>query len=334
MSSSRWAWVSAVFACALTLAALVAFASPSAAASSSGLSWHRLFPSSSPIGTPQATIVYDPLDHELVLLAETFTPNGTFEHTWVYFGGSWHKLDIRSPNVILSEDTWDAHDGYVLLFGGSAIGVPGFGSAQTWTFVHNQWTERFPSPHPPARAESAMAYDAAAGEAVLFGGGGSGTAGALSDTWTYRGGVWTNHSLPVHPSPRFFEAMGYNAGTGHVILFGGESVTGTLLSDTWLFDGSAWVAVHPKTHPSARGETAFAYDPKLGRMLLQGGGIGNGTVTNDTWTYTLGVWTRVMTVGPRAAGSGGMAYDPAVGAPILVEFPPLKGQGVETWEFI
>jgi spermidine/putrescine-binding protein len=49
------------------------------------------------------------------------------------------------------------------------------------------WTKQAPASHPTARHEASMAYDAATGTAVLFGGGttqifGNGLA---SDTWTW-----------------------------------------------------------------------------------------------------------------------------------------------------
>ena len=45
-----------------------------------------------------------------------------------------------------------------------------------------------------------MAYDAATGAIVLFGGGG--THGDLSDTWTWNGTTWTKQAPATSPSAR------------------------------------------------------------------------------------------------------------------------------------
>ncbi|HEY1915294.1 MAG TPA: hypothetical protein VGH27_06920 [Streptosporangiaceae bacterium] len=45
------------------------------------------------------------------------------------------------------------------------------------------WSQQTPATHPPARYGTAMAYDAATGTDVLFGG--LGTKGALGGTWTW-----------------------------------------------------------------------------------------------------------------------------------------------------
>jgi hypothetical protein len=40
----------------------------------------------------------------------------------------------------------------------------------TWTWDGTTWTKQAPAVHPSPRADAAMAYDAATGTAVLFGG--------------------------------------------------------------------------------------------------------------------------------------------------------------------
>ena len=45
------------------------------------------------------------------------------------------------------------------------------------------WTQQAPATHPPARA-AAMAYDAATGKVVWFGGGDPAGSRAFGDTWT------------------------------------------------------------------------------------------------------------------------------------------------------
>src|SRR5882672_1673729 len=51
------------------------------------------------------------------------------------------------------------------------------------------WTQKLPANSPPARNSHAMAYDAARGQDVLFGGSGANN-GLLSDTWVWDGSNW------------------------------------------------------------------------------------------------------------------------------------------------
>ena len=78
---------------------------------------------------------------------------------------------------------YDAATRSAVLFGGfGSGGVNGF-FGDTWTWNGKHWTQQHPATSPPARAYAAMAYDAATGTAVLFGG--FNNSGAFADTWTW-----------------------------------------------------------------------------------------------------------------------------------------------------
>ena len=89
------------------------------------------------------------------------------------------------------------------------------------------WTKQAPAASPPARASAAMAYDAATGTVVSFGG--DGTHGLTNDTWTWNDTTWTKQAPAARPSRRD-AATAYDAATGTVVLFGGFS--GRYLADT------------------------------------------------------------------------------------------------------
>src|ERR1700719_986653 len=78
----------------------------------------------------------------------------------------------------------------------SVVGVLGvFPSAvQASPSLGLSWTRQAPASSPPARSGASMAYDAATGTVVLFGGGGANS--SLSDTWTWDGATWTQQ----HPA--------------------------------------------------------------------------------------------------------------------------------------
>jgi hypothetical protein len=88
-----------------------------------------------------------------------------------------------------------------------------------------------PAASPSARDLAVMAYDAATGTAVLFGGYGR---GVLGDTWTWNGTTWAKQAPAAHPTARVDAAMAYDAATSTTVLFGGiGNSPGSWLGDTW-----------------------------------------------------------------------------------------------------
>jgi hypothetical protein len=81
-----------------------------------------------------------------------------------------------------------------------------------------------------------MAYDAATGTIVLFGGKNN-SPGFLSDTWTWDGSTWTKQAPAAHPPGRFEAAMAYDAAARNVVLFGGRAGS-TWVGDTWTWGSS------------------------------------------------------------------------------------------------
>src|ERR1700733_1449233 len=161
------------------------------------------------------------------------------------------------------------------------------------------WTQQFPQTSPPARIEQAMAYDAAQGQVVLFGGevssfnsSGSITTTSLGDTWLWDGANWTQTALQTGPPARENHAMAYDSTHGQVVLFGGGHTYGDLtneniLNDTWVWDGTNWTQKFPQTSPPARELFAMAYDSAHGQVVLFGGTEETDDFTglNDTWVW-------------------------------------------------
>ncbi|MCI4360061.1 MAG: hypothetical protein L3J95_06610 [Thermoplasmata archaeon] len=101
---------------------------------------------------------------------------------------------------------------------------------------------------PPALVGASLAYDAADGYVVLFGGLYQ-SAQASGQTWEYLSGRWINITpfLGLHaPGPRWDAAMVYDGRDGYVLLFGGcngAPLNGMCLStfsDTWMFSSGGW----------------------------------------------------------------------------------------------
>jgi len=97
-----------------------------------------------------------------------------------------------------------------------------------------------PALWPEARADHALAYSAARGRVVLFGG-----VGATADTWEWDGvtGLWqvfpaitapTSSSAAVWPAARVNHGLTYDPARGAVVLFSGRGVGfGAVYRDVW-----------------------------------------------------------------------------------------------------
>jgi Galactose oxidase, central domain len=202
----------------------------------------------------------------------------------------------------------------------AVLGVCGFSgvlpsAAQAGSAQVPDWTRQPTAIHPSGRFGAAMAYDAATGTVVMFGG------GQKSDgTWTWDGSAWTRQHLATSP-PQGLSApsMVYDAATGTVVLFGGRTLTGVSYGGTWTWDGSAWTRQHPATSPPARFAAVMAYDAATGNVVLFGGCCqpGGGSL-GDTWVWNGTTWTRQHpATRPPARDAAVMAYDRATGNVVL-----------------
>jgi hypothetical protein len=133
----------------------------------------------------------------------------------------------------------------------------------------------------------AMAYDAARGEVVLFGGR-DGTQ-FLGDTWTWNGTAWTEEHPDTSPSPRVGMGMAYDAARSLVVLFGGCCDDQGELNDTWTWDGTTWTEQHPSRSPNPRDSFGMAYHA-LSRTVVIFGGYGG--ALDPTWTWDGTTWTE------------------------------------------
>ncbi len=213
----------------------------------------------------------------------------------------------------------------VLFGGGNGSGTPSVTYGETWLWQRGAWSQLSPSTSPSPRQGPGMAYDAATGTVVLFGG--VDTSGTnLNDTWTWDGITWTQQFPPVSPPGRQFDTQGmtYDAATHTVIFFGGQLSNQDVLGDTWTWNGVAktWTQQFPTSRPSAR-RTAIAYDYANKTVVLFGGDIrngngGQGIYLNDTWTWDGVNWTHQSpATSPAKRGTASMAYDASLGKVVL-----------------
>lgn len=261
--------------------------------------------------------------------------------TWELNGNIWQKVTTKSaPSGRMDASiAYDPAMGKVVLFGGqgaaSTTGESGKELGDTWTFDGTTWTE-VSKTGPSARDSTAMAWDGASGDLVLFGGqnypSGALAASALHDTWTWNGTVWTSASGgSTTPAARYGASIAADPGSGHVVLFGGNTTTSTcssscfdLENDTWTWNGSAW-SLRSSGSPSAREYAAIALDQATNTVVLFGGlygttdsqGNNTDTLLGDTWTWNGSAWSQQATSPPARFGAT-LTYDSGSGGRVVL----------------
>ena len=287
-----------------------------AAAGTSAPDWYQAPDGTLSPGLASTAMAYDPT---LGLMVEFGGSDQNLEDsniTLLFNGVSWGQLQVStSPPALWGVSlVYDPSSHEVVLFGGETAG--GTLSNQTWLF-NGTWAEQsIPADEtPPGRSYGSMAYDAATGEVVLFGGEGP-NEGALGDTWVYDGNGWTDQTFSTAaPSARDGAAMGYDPLIGDIVLFGGNQSGGYGIdTDTWTYDGSAWSEQSPANTPCCAANMDF--DDALGEMLLVAAEFTGPDPTagiTSTWAFSGGNWVELSTAdSPPWRAAFSVAYDPAV----------------------
>jgi hypothetical protein len=231
---------------------------------------------------------------------------------------------------------YDPTRGYVVLFGGNSAGFVGGpavfdenGSVidavgDTWLWQGNptggSWQQKFPSnPKPCPRTSPTLAWDAAKGRVMMFGGL-SGPMpptpcanGAYNDTWTWDGTKWKQcTTCGTPPTKRFAHRMEWDPdnvlGAGpQVVMFGGSTAGGVLNHETWAIDGGMWqqcLSPNCTTFPSIRCCVGLSYfpnsDPTKKGLILYGGqdmGAPDGShrELSGTWRFDGTNWSCITT---------------------------------------
>lgn len=204
-----------------------------------------------------------------------------------------------------------------------------------WVAVHNS---------PVGRVGHAVAFDAARGRLVLFGGcSDRNICAPLGDTWEWDGSRWLARTPSRLPPARTRHAMAYDHARRRVVMFGGcaavtrdDSNCGSTLSDTWVWDGIDWT-LQSSAGPSQRTDHAMAYDAARA-LVVMFGGVSQVSALDDTWTWDGANWAQPtsITTRPSARSRHAMAYDPVRGRIALFggrsqEFT-LAGDSMYEWD--
>jgi hypothetical protein len=289
-----------------------------------GTNWTEILGSGGPAHPDQvpASATYDPRLGEVVAFeGDTEAQCSTCNQTWVYHAGTWTNVSRGSdaPSIGLWSLSFDPGSNRTIAFGFAFADYYTSAHGALWTFSGTSWTELTGGFGPPSTYFGMMAYDAADGYVVLFGGctpfGDIQYSCVSNDTWTYRGGIWHNITSSRAPSGRNQAGMVYDAADGYILLFGGltqPTASATLpVNDTWEFLNGTWSQLSPVHSPPPTVQPDLVYDAADGYVLLVGG--------SWTWTFSRGLWTNITSSVKSAPTrpSSSIAYDAADGYVVL-----------------
>jgi hypothetical protein len=294
-----------------------------------------------PTGGPGGSMTYDPATHQLVLFGEDY---GDGDSTWLWSGRAWKQVDDSSdpgcttscagspPDMNTFGMAYDPASGAVVVFGSNEYNDTWAWNGTSWRQVADATDHGCTSTctaSPPDLIGTQMAYDAATGQMVLFGGAtGYSETPDDNETWvlSYRDATYTwkqvddaHHAgclstCPSSPPGRNVAALAYDPATRDLVVFGGEQ-TGEEANgqnDTWIWNGATWQQVDDgngvhqhcgeswpslnacPTSPPGRVGSVMAFDPALGELVLFGGMNRYGEPEyNDTWAWNGGDWTQI-----------------------------------------
>jgi hypothetical protein len=233
---------------------------------------------------------------------------------------AWHQLSPPdTPLARLCMDMAPFPDrGEAVLYGGGADGTQ---FTDTWVWDGSQWTSKSPAHSPGTLCGHAMAYDAARGRVLLFGGYDAAASRYSDETWSWDGVDWTRLEPPASPLGRASHAMASDPVAGKILLFGGANS----MDDTWEWDGSTWTERRGGEAPPGRFGHAMAYDAARDEIVLFGGArdLYSGSTApvffSDTWVWDGSAWQqRQSLVSPSPGYGHRIAYDPELGRVILI----------------
>lgn len=222
-----------------------------------------------------------------------------YADTWLFDGLTWRKGPAGPSARMSAAMAADTKRGQVVLFGGYSGFNTGTTYGDTWIWNGSAWNHVTPATSPPARWNSASAYDAARDRVVLFGGN---AGGAKNDTWEWDGSTWANVT-PANPSDsppaRTEHMMAYDPVRQRVVMFGGYASE----YQAWEWDGTVWAQVPSMQNPPARSGGVLVWNPFDQALLM----IGGRSTADGTWERRGTEWVQLSPpheATPRVWGTG------------------------------
>jgi PKD repeat protein len=280
--------------------------------------WNNLTGSVGLAPSPRITeMAYDASDGYVLLYGGVYAT--VLGDTWTYANGNWTNItaSVTGQPPLLDEAAmaFDPSTGKVILFGGDGTSAL---LNETWSYHAHVWTNLTGTAGvaPSPRRIVSMVTDSTDTELVLVGGDSAGQGTAARDTWTFKGGNWTNVTL-VAPLSAFLQlpVLSNDPSDSGVLLTGEASTTaagtGPYFMANFLYSGGSWRNLTPnltRTPPISNGEGAsMGYLPSVAAVVLYLGFIidptsGTFLSVQVTWEYVAGAWVNIT--GRVGAGPG------------------------------
>ncbi|HOZ49250.1 MAG TPA: S8 family serine peptidase [Candidatus Hydrogenedentes bacterium] len=272
--------------------------------------WHQLSPSRAPARLGAQSMAYDRARGQVVLFGGRWELDGFSDATWIWNGVNWTQFypstqPLERLRMVMA---YDAGRQVTVMFGGIGGDIYDYDAlADTWEWDGTNWHAVPTLTAPEPRFSQAMAYDAARGVTVLFGG--YVDEGWTNDTWEYDGTDWAKRETGTAPDYGYSPAMVYDSLRHETVL-----VTGWPM-ETWVWDGVDWTPRVPVTSPEVwPGTWNMVFDENRGVAVLLANytSVGTSSYHKQTWEWNGTDWRHVDTANaPTVRSNFGMAYDVA-----------------------
>lgn len=300
----------------------------------SGTTWTDLTPylAQSPGGRYGMGLDYDPALGTIVLYGGI---NGTsiLDDTWL-FDGTWENVSALAgypPAEEFGSLAWDPSEQGILLTEGCTNTTCTSFLADTWLLTDSGWEDLGVAPGSGGGLyDAAMAYDAADGYMVLFGGD-NGT-GSVNYTFAFDLGSWVDLTLNdsfcfggtcyAPPGARLLASLVWDGQLGALVLVGGlNASTFQVYNDTYAFTEGKWLPldiVYGITPPPATFYGGFAMTVAVNSSaitpLFVGGLCAGGNCSTDEWTFEAPDYLVNLSATPNPADANATVTITAVGA--------------------
>jgi hypothetical protein len=236
--------------------------------------WEQRFPKTVPPPKSGPSLAFD----EQRGVALMFGGGGGYysglpgDGTWAWNGTDWTELHpANSPSIRAGQEmVYDRLRGEIVLFGGFQLNGAG-ALDDTWTWDGANWHEEGPATRATGNTRL-LAYDAATGRTILFGGGDS-SPNPPKDTWSWDGTTWTQLQPSGTPADRWFKTMTFLPGEPVLLAFSDASTT-LNSSAIWAFDGSRWAPFASLNPAPDVVQPEVVVDPDHHLLILHAGTIG------------------------------------------------------------
>jgi hypothetical protein len=230
-----------------------------------GTTWTQRSPSTQPSPRDSFGLAYDGTLGQVVLFGGETTAD--LSDTWLWDGSAMTWTQFLPAHVpaarAAASMAYDSVRQVVVLFGGQRF-TGGVASSMndTWTFSGADWVQQSPATPPAARNCSAMAWDEAHQQMVLFAGTTLSlfTGTYLAETWVWDGSNWERRAPILSPPARDCAVMAYDTLHQEPLLFGGfRAGFSGAYNDTWVYGANSASPAFTLTTTSAGNGTVTQF---------------------------------------------------------------------------